>query len=152
MLANIWGPSLWTYLHLLSISYPDKPTDDDKEEFKNFIKYIGLTLPCDICKNHYFSFMTEKRVEIGIKNKQNFMELFWQLHNNVNKLNDKEQVDFNSFLEKYDKIIKYDENKHFNIFKYKKEVKYFKQLSLVLSIMLVSIVILKCYHIFIQKY
>jgi len=152
MLANIWGPSLWTYLHLLSISYPDKPTDDDKEEFKNFIKYIGLTLPCDICKNHYFSFMTEKRVEIGIKNKQNFMELFWQLHNNVNKLNDKEQVDFNSFLEKYDKIIKYDENKHFNIFKYKKEVKYLKQLSLVLSIMLVSIVILKCYHIFIQKY
>jgi len=152
MLANIWGPSLWTYLHLLSISYPDKPKDNDKEEFKNLIKYIGLTLPCDICKNHYFSFMTEKKVENGLKNKQNFMELFWQLHNNVNKLNDKELIDFNSFLEKYDKIIKYDENKHFNIFKYKKEAKYFKQLSLVLGIMLISVVVLKSYHIFIQKY
>ena len=107
MLANIWGPSLWTYLHLLSISYPDKPTDDDKEIFKKLIKYLGLTLPCDICKNHYFNFMTEEKVELGLKNKQNFMELFWKLHNNVNKLNDKEIIDFNSFLKKYDKIIKY---------------------------------------------
>ena len=96
--------------------------------------------------------MTEKKVENGLKNKQNFMELFWQLHNNVNKINDKELIDFNSFLEKYDKIIKYDENKHFNIFKYKKEAKYFKQLSLVLGIMLISVVVLKSYHIFIQKY
>lgn len=152
MLANIWGPSLWTYLHLLSISYPDKPTDDDKEIFKKLIKYLGLTLPCDICKNHYFNFMTEEKVELGLKNKQNFMELFWKLHNNVNKLNDKEIIDFNSFLKKYDKIIKYDENKHFNIFKYKKEAKYFKQLSLVLGIMLISVVVLKSYHIFIQKY
>ena len=152
MLANIWGPSLWTYLHLLSISYPDKPTDDDKEIFKKLIKYLGLTLPCDICKNHYFNFMTEEKVELGLKNKQNFMELFWKLHNNVNKLNDKEIIDFNSFLKKYDKIIKYDENKHFNIFKYKKEAKYFKQLSLVLGVLLISVVVLKSYHIFIQKY
>jgi len=152
MLANIWGPSLWTYLHLLSISYTDKPTDDDKEIFKKLIKYLGLTLPCDICKNHYFNFMTEEKVELGLKNKQNFMELFWKLHNNVNKLNNKEVIDFNSFLKKYDKIIKYDENKHFNIFKYKKEAKYFKQLSLVLGVMLISVVVLKSYHIFIQKY
>ena len=152
MLANIWGPSLWTYLHLLSISYPDKPNDDDKEIFKKLIKYLGLTLPCDICKNHYFNFMTEEKVELGLKNKQNFMELFWKLHNNVNKLNNKEVIDFNSFLKKYDKIIKYDENKHFNIFKYKKEAKYFKQLSLVLGVMLISVVVLKSYHIFIQKY
>ena len=118
MLANIWGPSLWTYLHLLSISYPDKPSKHDKEVFKNLIKYIGLTLPCNICKSHYFNFMTEKKVKIGITNKQNLMELFWKLHNNVNKINNKEIIDFNSFLEIYEKIIKYDENNHFNIFKF----------------------------------
>ena len=61
------------------------------------------------------------------------MELFWKLHNNVNKLNDKEIIDF-------------------NIFKYKKEAKYFKQFSLVLGVLLISVVVLKSYHIFIQKY
>ena len=37
-------------------------------------------------------------------------------------------------------------------FKYKKEAKYFKQLSLVLGVLLISVVVLKSYHIFIQKY
>ena len=60
------------------------------------------------------------------------MELFWKLHNNVNKLNDKEIIDF-------------------NIFKYKKEAKYFKQFSLVLGVLLISVVVLKSYHIFIQS-
>jgi len=151
MLANIWGPSLWTYLHLLSISYDDKPTNDDKISFKSFIKYLGLTLPCDICKKHYFDFMTEERVKIGLENKQNLMELFWKLHNNVNTLNNQETLNFNSFLVKYDEIIKYDKNKHFNIFRYKKEAKYFKHLSLILGIILISIITLKFYYIFIQK-
>ena len=152
MLPNIWGPSLWTYLHLLSISYPDNPNSDDKRNMKKFIEYLGLTLPCDICKNHYFKFMTEKVVDNGLKNKKSIMELFWKLHNNVNKTNNKPLIEFNDFLKEYDEIIKYKEDQHFNIFKFRKEAKYFKQLSFVLGSLLVCVVILKSYHIFIQKY
>ena len=152
MLPNIWGPSLWTYLHLLSTSYPDQPNKDDINNHKKLIKYLGLTLPCDICKKHYFDFMTEDTVEKGLKNKKNFIELFWKLHNNVNKMNDKKETEFNDFLEEYDKIIKYDETQHFNIFEFRKQAKYFKQLSLILGVLLVIVIILKCYHIFIQKY
>ena len=152
MLPNIWGPSLWTYLHLLSISYPDKPNENDIENHKNFLKYLGLTLPCDLCKKHYFNFMKEDKVLNGLKSKENFMKLIWELHNNVNKLNEKEELDFNNFLEVYDKIIKYDKSQHFNIFEFKKQAKYFKQLSLVLGSLLTIVIVLKCYHIFIQKY
>ena len=152
MLPNIWGPSLWNYLHLLSISYPDNPTNEHKINMKKFLKYLGLTLPCDICKGHYFPFMTEKRVNKGIESKKDLMELIWSLHNNVNHINNKPIIDFNDFLAQYDEIVKYDKNKHFNIFNYKREAKYFKQLSLVLGILLVIVVILKSYNIFIQKY
>ena len=96
--------------------------------------------------------MTEERVKKGIENKKEMMELFWELHNNVNKINNKEKVEFNTFLETYDQIIKLDENQHFNIFKYRKEAKYFKQLAFVLGVILTCVIVLKCYHIFIQKY
>ena len=152
MLPNIWGPSLWTYFQLLSIGYPDKPSENDINNHKKFIKYLGLTLPCDICKKHYFDFMDEEKVIQGLKSKKNYMELIWKLHNNVNKMNNKKELAFNDFLEEYDKIIKYDESQHFNIFEFKKQAKYFKQLSLILGILLISVVVLKCYHIFIQKY
>ena len=61
------------------------------------------------------------------------MELFWKLHNNVNKTNNKPLIEFNDFLKKYDEIIKYKED-HFNIFKFRKEAKYFKQLSFVMCL------------------
>ena len=51
-----------------------------------------------------FQFYDRRKGRIRSKNKQNFMELFWKLHNNVNKLNDKEIIDFNSFLKKYMRI------------------------------------------------
>ncbi len=152
MLPNIWGPSLWTYLHLLSANYPEDPSKNEKNYMKNFIKYLGHTLPCDICKNHYFEFMTEKRVNIGVTNKKELLELFWNLHNNVNVINNKPELNLEDFLKLYDEIIKYDKDTHFNIFKYRKEAKYFKQLSLVLGILLIIVVIMKSYHIFIQKY
>lgn len=152
MLPNIWGPSLWTYLHLLSINYSDNPSHEDIENHVKFIKYLGLTLPCDICKKHYFQYMTKERVENGLKSKKNFLELIWKLHNNVNKINNKKELEFNDFLYMYDEIIKYDKTQHFNIFEFKKQAKYFKQLSLVLGTLLTIVIILKCYHIFIQKY
>ena len=51
-----------------------------------------------------FQFYDRRKGRIRSKNKQNFMELFWKLHNNVNKRNDKEIIDFNSFLKKYMRI------------------------------------------------
>ena len=89
MLPNIWGPSLWTYLHLLSANYPDDPSKNEKNYMKNFIKYLGHTLPCDICKNHYFEFMTEKRVNIGVTNKKELLDNNEKLYDHVSELGKK---------------------------------------------------------------
>ena len=33
---NIWGPFGWKFMHYVSFGYPDKPTTQDKQNYKNF--------------------------------------------------------------------------------------------------------------------
>ena len=151
MLPNIWGPSLWVYLHLISINYPDNPSNKDISNHRQLLKYLGLTLPCDICKNHYFKYMTQERVKNGLLSKKNFIELIWSLHNEVNKNTDKPKMDFNKFLEEYDKIIKLGKDDHFNIFKFRENKSKSKFILVSLFIIMIIIVILNFYYIFIPK-
>ncbi len=30
MLTAVWGPSLWHFLHIMSLNYPIRPTSDEK--------------------------------------------------------------------------------------------------------------------------
>ena len=50
--ANIWGPTTWVFLHLISISYPEKITEEDKKKHLNFINAFKEIIPCKKCKNH----------------------------------------------------------------------------------------------------
>ena len=50
MLTSVWGPSLWHYLHTMSFNYPDKPTKQDKKNYKNFIYSLINVLPCKYCR------------------------------------------------------------------------------------------------------
>ncbi len=47
------GPGLWNFIHISSLHYPEKPTDEDKENFKMFINSLEKILPCDECKKHF---------------------------------------------------------------------------------------------------
>ena len=37
MLTTVWGPSLWHYLHVMSFNYPNNPTLQEKQYYKNFV-------------------------------------------------------------------------------------------------------------------
>ena len=150
MLPNIWGPSLWVYLHLISINYPDKPSNKDISTHHHLLKYLGLTLPCDICKNHYFKYMTHEKVKSGLLSKKNFIELIWSMHNEVNKNTGKSKMEFNKFLDQYDKIIKLGKEDHFNIFKFRENRGKSKFIFVSLLIIMIIIVILNFYYIFIH--
>ena len=50
---QLWGPHLWKFMHYLTLSYPDNPTNIDMNKFKNFFTMIGEYLPCEKCRVHY---------------------------------------------------------------------------------------------------
>lgn len=87
MLTSVWGPSLWHYLHTISFNYPVKPTNNDKEHYKEFLKLLVHTLPCKYCrinlKNNFKQLPITDKV---MKNRENFSKYVYKLHELVNKM------------------------------------------------------------------
>lgn len=85
---KIWGSALWTSIHAIIYTYPDNPTNEDKEKYKNFLVLLGDLLPCCSCRESYKEFTKEKGIlELNddvFKNKKTLMEWGYNIHNKVN--------------------------------------------------------------------
>jgi FAD-linked sulfhydryl oxidase len=47
------GRSTWPILHRMTLSYPEKPTDEHKEKVSKFINLFSKTYPCKYCANDF---------------------------------------------------------------------------------------------------
>ena len=36
-LVSVWGPLMWTYLHIMSFNYPVHPSEEDKKHYRDFV-------------------------------------------------------------------------------------------------------------------
>lgn len=104
MLTSVWGPSLWHYLHTISFNYPVKPTNKDKEHYKEFLKLLVHTLPCKYCrvnlKNNFKQLPITNKV---MKNRENFSRYVYKLHELVNKmLGKKSGLSYEDVRERYE--------------------------------------------------
>lgn len=48
----VWGPVLWAYLHLWSLSFPETPTHTQRKAFATTLLGLFATLPCNICRDN----------------------------------------------------------------------------------------------------
>jgi hypothetical protein len=87
---EVWGPKIWQALHYISLGYPDKPTEEQKQKYKAFFLLLKDVLPCSICANHYAENL--KKVPLTddvLSSKDNLMKWVISLHNTVNEMKDK---------------------------------------------------------------
>ena len=64
--------SFWTFLHVITYTYPDNPTLDDKRSSYLFLKGIKNFIPCDTCKAHYIGHYNElNNLNDGLNNLNN---------------------------------------------------------------------------------
>ena len=49
----IWGPHGWKFIHYVSLGYPENPTINDKNFYKNFYYSLQDVLPCEKCRINY---------------------------------------------------------------------------------------------------
>lgn len=89
ILTHIWGPSTWNSLHCISFSYPENPTDSDKEYYKAYFQLLKFVLPCCICRKHF-----TEHTKIGGKheinndifeNRSSLTKWLYNLHNDVDE-------------------------------------------------------------------
>lgn len=87
MLTNVWGPSLWHYLHTMSFNYPIYPTSQDKKQYRDFIISLQYVLPCKYCRmNLIKNFKAFPITSNDMMNRNSFSRYVYKLHESVNKM------------------------------------------------------------------
>lgn len=95
--------SSWDLIHKLAVN---ATTPKLKDEFEQYIKYLGDKFPCPKCRPH----IKERLITYPIKHYYNIFEdnkdvgiakWSWEFHNAVNTRNNKTTMSWNEFKQKY---------------------------------------------------
>jgi hypothetical protein len=87
MLTNVWGPSLWHFLHTMSFNYPVHPTEEEKKSYSSFIKSLEFILPCKYCRlNLKKNFCKLPLTRATMKSRESFSRYIYNLHELINKM------------------------------------------------------------------
>jgi hypothetical protein len=85
MSTTIWGPIIWSGLHITSFNYPVNPTASDKKNYKNWFLSYKYILPCVYCRSNF-----EKNLQSANFNNKvfdsrlTFSKFIYKFHNCVN--------------------------------------------------------------------
>jgi len=87
MLTSVWGPGLWFFLHTISFNYPQHPTTEQKNHYKQFILQLKYILPCRYCRENVKKNLKALPLTAkDLKNRTSFSRWVYNLHELVNKM------------------------------------------------------------------
>lgn len=93
------GRSTWTLLHSIAATYPDKPTQSQKDNLSNFMASFANLYPCFYCAEDFRDYM--KKDKIKVTNRDEFGEWLCDAHNAVNVKLGKPKFDCNLWKERW---------------------------------------------------
>ena len=102
MNQNVWGPHMWFTLHSITFNYPIKPTNDDKNNYKNFFIYLQNVIPCNICKKNYIRHLKEYPLDNNLNSRVDLVKWMINLHNAVNGETGKKILSYDNVIKKYE--------------------------------------------------
>jgi len=87
MLTTVWGPSAWHFIHTISFNYPNNPTREQKQYYKNFITNLINVLPCGHCRINLKNNLNARPITTNdMKNRDSYSRYVYNLHEIVNKM------------------------------------------------------------------
>lgn len=96
----LWGKCGWLFLHYISLSYPDNPTDEDKKNYALFIYLLKDVLPCRKCRNNFAKNIVNFPLTMqALESKKNLVKWMIDFHNIVNDELGKKQVPYEKALD-----------------------------------------------------
>jgi len=102
---NIWGPKAWFFLDSIALSYPDNPSNNQKEDFAQFFYLIGSVLPCQKCGYNYKEHLKlSPLTDDVLKNRDNLIDWWLKMHNMVRMDQNKEMITKMNLINYYNKM------------------------------------------------
>jgi|UniRef100_A0A6C0JAY3 hypothetical protein len=104
MLTSVWGPSLWHTLHTISFNYPTKPSQSEKNHYRNYILSLKYILPCKYCRiNLRKNFKQLPLTMARMKSRETFSRYVYELHELINTmLGKKSGLTYDTVRERYE--------------------------------------------------
>lgn len=104
MLTSVWGPSMWHVLHTISFNYPVKPSNEQKQHYRDFIISLQHILPCGKCRENFKTNLKQlPLLRKHMKNRETFSKYVYNLHELINKmLNKKSGLTYSEVRERYE--------------------------------------------------
>lgn len=99
--TDFWGPAAWRFLHSVSFDYKSEPTDNDKEEFKNFIQSFSNHLPCGYCREEFLNILKKFPIDKYLISKEGCVVWCYLAHHMVNIRLNKQTPKFEEVVEFY---------------------------------------------------
>ena len=96
MRPSVWGPILWNTMHIVSLGYPDTPSQEMRDAASSFYRSLSFLIPCPICRTHYASHL--ESTPPATESKHALVEWVWAIHNKVNLDIGKREVSFDAFM------------------------------------------------------
>lgn len=97
---KLWGSHAWFYLHSVTLSYPEQPTQADKQQMKEFLD--SLIFPCTKCNHHYHKHLQDHPIDNQIlESRKNVIAWLVDVHNQVNKYQKKPEMTPEEVIELY---------------------------------------------------
>ncbi len=106
MNQNIWGPHLWFSLHTISFTYPLRPKDSDKANYKAFFTELQHVIPCSVCKKNYKRHLQEFPVNNHLHSRKDIVYWVIDLHNMVNSETGKRVLSYEDAIKRYEDAYK----------------------------------------------
>jgi len=84
--TNVWGPMMWTFLHMSTLNY----NPSRKKEYMIFFKSLSSILPCGACRTNYKNIITGKEYKTKLSNdkfksRESISLWLFYLHNAVQR-------------------------------------------------------------------
>jgi hypothetical protein len=88
--TKFWN-TYWFFLHTLALHYPETPTQEHKDDARQlFLNIRNNGLPCTICAAHFGAYTGQHPFEDAIQSQTALFKYLFDLHNDVNKRNNKQ--------------------------------------------------------------
>ena len=98
---KIWGPHGWKFMHYVSLGYPDKPSESDKMNYKQFYYSLQNILPCEKCAQNYKHNLLKYPIDNHLVYRDTLVKWVIDIHNQVNKELGKKEYDYNEASQLY---------------------------------------------------
>jgi hypothetical protein len=86
-MTSIWGPMLWSLLHIISMNYPVKPSEEEKIHYYDFVLSLQHVLPCGACRVNMIKNLDALKFNMKhMQNRSTFSKFIFTFHQEVNRM------------------------------------------------------------------